>query len=69
MFFASSSPIFSTRSTSDRSRFFGTKPAPMPWILCGAGLTSSPARVWLITGEVTGSTATARIGLPRVFLM
>ena len=41
----------------------------MPWILCGAGLTSSPARVWLITGEVTGSTATARIGLPRVFLM
>ncbi|MNV98732.1 hypothetical protein D3C71_1940160 [compost metagenome] len=66
---ASSSLLCSTRSTMVRSRFFGTKPAPMPWILCGLGLTSSPARVWLMTGEVTGSTATERIGLPQVCLM
>ena len=63
MALASSSPTCSTRSTMDRSRFFGTKPAPIPWILCGLGLTSSPAMVWLITGEAIGSTATERIGL------
>ena len=69
MALASSSVTRSTRSTSDRSRFFGTKPAPMPWILCGDGLTSSPARVWLITGEPVGSTATESNGLPQVCLM
>ena len=35
---ASSLLTCSTRSTSDRSRFFGMKPAPRPWILCGAGV-------------------------------
>ena len=32
-------------------RFFGTKPAPMPWIGCGAGAPP------LMTGEAAGSTA------------
>ncbi|MNP59865.1 hypothetical protein D3C76_1548950 [compost metagenome] len=65
----SSSLTNSTWSTIDRSRFFGTKPAPMPWILCGLGLISSPASAWVITGETSGSTATERMGLPLVFLM
>jgi len=45
------------------------KPAPMPWILCGDGARGSPASVWLMTGELVGSTATVVIGLPRVCLM
>ncbi|MNH22045.1 hypothetical protein D3C79_818850 [compost metagenome] len=65
----SSSLTSSTWSTRDRSRFFGTKPAPMPWILCGLGLISSPARAWVITGDTIGSTATDRIALPWVCLM
>ena len=32
-------------------RFFGMKPAPMPWIGCGLGLPP------LITGDAAGSTA------------
>ena len=35
------------------SRFVGTKPAPMPWILWGPDLPPE------ITGESVGSTATA----------
>ncbi|MNE60102.1 hypothetical protein D3C80_1552270 [compost metagenome] len=65
----SSSVTSSTRSTIDRSRFFGTKPAPIPWILCGLGLISSPANAWEITGDTAGSTATETIGLPWVFLI
>ena len=43
------------------------KPAPMPWILCGPGLSSCPASFWLITGLAAGSTATERSGLaPRL---
>jgi hypothetical protein len=37
----------------------GTKPAPVPWILCGPGLTGSPASVCVMTGESFGSTAMA----------
>ena len=37
----------------------GTKPAPMPWILCLPGFTGSPARVCVMTGLATGSTAMA----------
>ena len=36
----------------------------MPWILCGAGLSGSPARVCVSTGLAAGSTATETIGLP-----
>ena len=37
----------------------GTKPAPMPWILCGPGLPPDS------TGESAGSTATIfRLGQP-----
>ena len=36
---ASSLVTCSTRSTSDRSRFCGMNPAPMPWILCGDGVS------------------------------
>jgi hypothetical protein len=46
----------------------GTKPAPMPWILCGPGCTGSPARVCRITGLSAGSTATDTRGWPRVVL-
>jgi len=33
------------------SKTAGTKPAPMPWILCGPGLPPES------TGDVSGSTA------------
>ena len=42
-----------------RWRLLGTKPAPVPWILCGPGLSGWPARVCEITGESLGSTAIA----------
>ena len=59
----------STRSTIERSRFFGTKFAPIPWILCGAGVSGCPASVCVMSGDASGSTATLRIALPFVFLM
>ncbi len=59
----------STRSTIARSRFFGTKFAPIPWILWGAGTSGCPARVCVMSGDTSGSTATLRIALPFVFLM
>src|SRR2546430_13107631 len=31
-----------------RSRFSGAKPAPIPWILCGEGVSGAPARVWVM---------------------
>ncbi len=65
---ASSFETVSTWSTRERSRFFGTKPAPMPWILCGPGTTASPARVCVMTGEWVGSTATLSMALPLVRL-
>ena len=40
------------------------KPAPIPWILWGPGLSGSPASFWEMTGLSLGSTATERIGLP-----
>ena len=45
-------PTVTTSSMTLRSRIPGTKPAPMPWILCGPGWP--PDR----TGESSGSTAT-----------
>ena len=45
------------------------KLAPMPWILCGDGLSSWPARFWVSSGLTAGSTATDSIALPLVFLM
>ena len=50
---ASSFVTVITPLNSDVSRFFGTNPAPMPWILCGPGLPP------LMTGESAGSTASA----------
>jgi hypothetical protein len=41
--------------SSFRCRLFGTNPAPVPWILCGPGLTGCPASVCEITGESFGS--------------
>ena len=35
----------------------GTNPAPMPWILCGPGLSSSDSRACVRTGLWTGSRA------------
>ena len=49
---ASSLLTCSTESITSRSTMEGTKPAPIPWILCGPG--SPPDR----TGESVGSTAT-----------
>ena len=43
-----------SRRSRSRSRIAGTKPAPMPWILCGPG--APPDR----TGESSGSTAIIR---------
>ena len=48
----------STLSTIDKSRLLGMNPAPIPCILWGPGLRSSPLRVWLITGLWVCSTAT-----------
>ena len=45
-------PTVTTSSMTERSSTSGTKPAPMPWILCGPGWP--PER----TGESSGSTAT-----------
>src|SRR3989449_5976761 len=45
---ASSSDTVSTRPTMARSRFSGAKPAPIPWILCGEGVSGAPARVWVM---------------------
>ena len=42
---ASSLETWTTSSRSERSQFFGTKPAPMPWILWGEGWTGWPLRV------------------------
>ena len=50
---ASSSSTWITSSISAVSRFFGMKPAPMPWIRCLPGWPP------LITGEFFGSTAIA----------
>jgi hypothetical protein len=44
-------PTVTTSSMKVRSSTSGTKPAPMPWILCGPGWP--PER----TGESSGSTA------------
>ena len=62
---ASSLLTVSTSSRSERSSTPGTKPAPMPWILCALGFGASPAKVCDSTGLAAGSTATDRIGLPR----
>ncbi len=51
---ASSAVQVRTSSYTSVLRTPGTKPAPMPWILCGPG--APPER----TGESAGSTATAR---------
>ena len=60
----SSSPTLMISSMTPRLRMSGTKPAPMPWILCGPRLISWPAIFWLITGLFVGSTATTfRAGL------
>ena len=48
---ASPASTWITPSSSETSRFFGMKPAPMPWIGCGLG---EPPE---ITGEAAGSTA------------
>ena len=45
-------PTVTTSSIRPRSRIAGTKPAPMPWILCGPGWPPES------TGESSGSTAT-----------
>ena len=42
----------------DKSKFFGIKFAPIPWILCGPGVKVSPRLVCPIIGESAGSTAT-----------
>ena len=49
---ASSSSTAITSSSSRRSSTGGTKPAPMPWILCGPGRPPDS------TADVAGSTAT-----------
>ena len=54
------SVIWGAPSAVFKWRLFGTKPAPVPWILWGPGLSGSPARVWEMTGESSGSTAMAR---------
>ena len=59
----------STSSIILRSRLPGMKPAPIPWILCGPGVNSSPALACVITGLSAGSTATTVIALPAVFLI
>ncbi len=66
---ASSLLTCSTASTSDRSSTSGTKPAPLPWILCKPGSSSSPASICVSTGQAVGSTAIDRIALPLVLLM
>ena len=48
---AASASTWIVPSSRSVCRFFGTKPAPMPWIGCGLGLPP------LITGEALGSTA------------
>ncbi len=48
---AASASTWTTPSSSAMSRFFGMKPAPMPWIGCGPGAPPE------ITGEAVGSTA------------
>ena len=59
----------SITSTTDRSSVSGTNPAPMPCILCGPGLSGSPARFCVRTGLADGSTATEVMALPMVCLM
>ncbi len=39
--------------------------APMPWILCGAGFSSSPASDWVMMGLASGSIAIEVIALPH----
>ena len=51
---ASSSSTAMISSTSVGSSTGGTKPAPMPWILCGPGAPPDS------TGDAAGSTATTR---------
>lgn len=47
-----------TSSTTSRSIALGTKPAPIPWILCGEGLNSAPCFFAVIAADSCGSTAT-----------
>src|ERR1019366_820243 len=61
---ASSSLTSRTSSTIFKFRFPGTKPAPIPWILCRPGFTVSCFMVCVITGDAIGSTAIAlKLGL------
>ncbi len=48
---ASSSVTWIAPSMASVCRFFGMKPAPMPWMGCGPGAPP------LMTGDLTGSTA------------
>jgi len=48
---ASSEETVIVSSTSSVDKFLGTKPAPIPWILCGPGLPPE------MTGDSVGSTA------------
>src|SRR6266446_4253925 len=45
------SVIWGRPFSSFKCKFFGTKPAPVPWILCGPGLVGWPASVCEMTGE------------------
>ena len=58
---ASSSSTEAISSSSVRSSTGGTKPAPMPWILCGPGRPPDS------TGLLAGSTATTLRSLFRSF--
>ena len=49
---ASSFDTVMTSSTIFKCRLFGTKPAPVPWILWGPGFNGSPFKVCRITGEI-----------------
>ena len=51
MAMASSQATGSTRSISARSRLSGMKLAPMPWILCGAGVIDSPCMRWVMMAD------------------
>ena len=58
---ASSSPTETISSITARSSTAGTKPAPIPWILCGPGAPPES------TGELAGSTATTSASGARSF--
>mmetsp|Transcript_25764 Transcript_25764/g.34287 ORF Transcript_25764/g.34287 Transcript_25764/m.34287 type:complete len:211 (-) Transcript_25764:87-719(-) len=62
IFMASSLWIGTTSSTTLRSRFLGTSPAPIPWILCGpCSPIFSPPKASVISICSWGSTATVFI--------